>query len=512
MTAKKFTNNNSRSPKASKASTAAQKPSKRQKRGATNGSKRQQRATPPNQSQRIARPPREHECLSAPEVIVEPASRGPFTGSNCTEVHPVRSKHPLVQIAARTSRAIRRQCRCDDASPYSPRRKWLMNKARAYQRSLRRLRSITDPLDFQLAVQDHMASFANRMVATVHQASHDYPSPLPADQLNRVAEAAASNALIEPILVLHEQAGRKRRTTFGYGISDKVRQRMVADLILAVGSQPHNDFAAPGAGGRDAHVRHVRNLYRRGYSHCAVSDISDAVSSVRPDHIVELTPLPLSALENILFAGNPEGGGSGSDDTYDDEGRRLTAPPGLPQGSICSGPALSMVVGNVLRSLTEDAWDLSHYVDDIVICAQSHTEMEQLQLRLEAELLGLTGGGLRLHKTQFADFSRGESIDLLGYRLSPSSDGELYARPSPHGWAKAEGECYGKLRDALEQDSDLSHVASFEKAHDYFMGWAASHGEWRPRRNQDKRFIAGRHASEVHELFCDDYGIAAPWE
>ena len=188
------------------------------------------------------------------------------------------------------------------------------------------------------------------------------------------------------------------------------------------------------------------------------------------------------------------------------------APPGLPQGSICSGPALSMVVGNVLRLLAEDEWDLSHYVDDIVICAQSHTDAVHLQLRLEAEFLGLTGGGLRLHKTQLADFSRGESVDLLGYRLSPVSDGELYVRPSPRSWEQAEGKCYDKLLDALLQGGGPTWAALFEIGRDYFMGWAASQGEWKPQGGLDKRFLAGCRASDVHERFCDDNNIRCPWE
>ena len=137
--------------------------------------------------------------------------------------------------------------------------------------------------------------------------------------------------------------------------------------------------------------------------------------------------------------------------------------------------------------------------------------MLTLQLRLEEELLGLTGGGLRLHKTQFADFSLGESIDLLGYSLSPACGRELDVRPSPQGWAKADEECVHKLQERHRQDG-LSYGALFDIAHDYFMGWAASQGEWQPRGSQDKRLIAGDRASEVHELFCDEYGITAPWE
>lgn len=503
---------NTCSPKASTALAASTKPPNRQKRRANDEQERQQRTVSHRRLQGEAGSARELQSPGASASGLEPTSQAYSPGSHWTGVHHDMPKHPLVQIAARTRRAIRYQCRSDGGSSYSPRRRWLQDAARANLRSLRRLKSITDPLDFQLAVNDHMLAYANRIVAATHQVSREYPLPVPASKLAEIAEAARANTMIVPTLAIHEQFGRKRRSTYGYGISDKVRQLMLADIIRYVGPQPHNDFAAPGAGGRDAHIRHVRNLNRRGFCHCAVSDISDAYNSVRPDHIAELIPLPSSALENILFAGEPEGDGWGGDDTYDDEGSHLMAPPGLPQGSICSGPALSMVVGNVLRSLTEDAWDLSHYVDDIVICAQSHSEMEQLQLRLEEELLGLTGGGLRLHKTQFADFSRGESIDLLGYRLSPSSSGELYVRPSPQGWAKAEDECYSKLSGALKQAGGLSHSALFEKAHDYFMGWASSHGEWVPQWDQDKRFIAGRRASEVHELFCDEHEIAAPWE
>ena len=163
-----------------------------------------------------------------------------------------------------------------------------------------------------------MNSFGNRIAAAVHQVTREYGCPVSADQLNRIAQAAGADTRIVPTLATHEQVGRKLRTTYGYDISDKVRQLMLADFIRYVGPQSHNDFAAPGAGGRDAHIRHVRDLNRRGFSHCAVSDISDAYKSVRPDHIVELIPLPASALTNILFAGDPEVEVLGREYTYED--------------------------------------------------------------------------------------------------------------------------------------------------------------------------------------------------
>ena len=120
MTAKKTTTKNTGRTKPSKIRTASPKSSKRQKRGATGGKKSQQRPRSNSRSQQSSRRPRELESELASPLSVQGASQEQSTGSRCTEVQTVRPQPPLVQIAARTSLAIRHQCRDDGTSSFSP--------------------------------------------------------------------------------------------------------------------------------------------------------------------------------------------------------------------------------------------------------------------------------------------------------------------------------------------------------------------------------------------------------
>ncbi len=418
-------------------------------------------------------------------------------------VDPLHTRMVLDLIKKRIKSAIRSEFALD-----TPAYQWMRHNARKYTAGLRRL----PPLRYDVALlseafTDLFSLHSTRMVLATCALRKKRPAICAQRirEIESIARRMDTATCAQPVFSDFISGTSGTRVTHAYGLADYSRQMAVADFISYVGPSPYNDFGAAGGGGVGAHIRHIRQLVADGYIHFFAADVRRAFSSLRPHDVTNLLSIPEWALENLLFSEDVPGALT----TPSTGPTRPDASCGLPQGSVCSGSAWSMVAGNILRPLGGDRRDISQHVDDVLACARSRPELEHLLLRIEEEFSRASGGRLRLGKIRIISL-RTQPLDFLGYRISLTPDGLLSVRPSPAAWQKAESRCYEKL-EAVCEDSFVPDARELlGEAEEYFRGWIASHSEWRPAEVGIKERLMCQRVSEVWHRFCWENDVALP--
>lgn len=425
----------------------------------------------------------------------------------CTGVYGYdrsKARDALACIKRRISRAITSEFGNDTAAV-----QWMHKIKRQYLASLRRLQSVRNEPDGPSgAFNAHYRAYSTRMVNALCAFKKKDPSHFAA-RMREIEEAAMQMDVGTRVIPTWTSVnfGGSSRTVHSFDIVDYARQLTVSDFISCVGPSPHNDFAAPGAGGVGAHIRHVRQLVANGHNHFLAVDIRRAFPSVRPHDVEQLLSIPQWVMENIIFSEDARV-------VLLHTGTTIRRPDpnascGLPQGSVCSGSAWSMVAGSILRPLAGDRWDISHYVDDVLASARSRPELEHLYRQMEEGFHRRSCGRLRFGKVQLVDLRR-QPLDFLGYRVSLLAERQLWVRPSPSGWKKAEQRCWELLEDIYYDSAVPDPLELLERAEGYFRQWISSHPEWQPSDPGLKERLMIQHTSDVWHRFCWEHDVQMP--
>lgn len=444
--------------------------------------------------------------LRSPQRVRQPSSRRRGEPAPCTGVHgrdPLQAQTAIGVIKRRINSAIEAAF-----NPTDREFQWWHSNKRQYLAGLRRMPSLRDqPQRLAIAFTQHYSSYATRSVLALCALKKKRPSPLGREvvRIEDVARQMDTRSRAIPVCTTRDSDGSKTRTVHSYDVVDYARQLALSDFISCVGPSPYFDFCAPGAGGRDAHIRHIRQLVANGYTQFLTADIRQAFPSVRPHDVVNLLSIPEWAVENILFSEDAH-------DVWTNNTMNALDPNascGLPQGSVCSGSAWSMVAGSILRPLAGDRWDISLHVDDVLASARSRPELEHLRRQMEEEFLRVSCGRLRFGRMVVVDLRR-EPLDFLGYRISLLPERQVWVRPSPAAWQKAESRCYDRLQGIYNSGLVPDAGELLEEAESYFRRWISSHGEWRPSHAGIKQSLLIRNTSDVWHRFCWDYDVPMP--
>lgn len=417
---------------------------------------------------------------------------------------PTHVRTAFFRIKRRLRRAIGSEFPLND--PAYPHMHGLKRK---YLAGLRKLHSLRMRPALQAAACDeHLRAYSTRAMLALC-ALKKKRSALLLRRTHEIELMARQMALAQratPTFTTIDSDGDKSRTVYSYGPVDYARQLGLSDIITIMGPSPYNDYASIGSGGIGAQIRHVHDLIASGHNCFLTADVRQVFPSVRPHDVKALINLPEWALDHILFSEDEQRGLPTNVTTTT---TRPNASRGLPQGSVCSGSAWSMVAGSILRPLAGERWDISHYVDNVLAGARSRPELEHFQSRLEEELFSASSGRLRLHCCQIVDL-REQPLDLLGNWISLQPERRAWTRPSPAGWNKARDRCRDLMAQLIATDPMADAEDLLDRVEVYLSRWAASHSEWKPADPDLKWRMYTELASTVWQEFCWEYDVPLP--
>lgn len=409
----------------------------------------------------------------------------------------------LERIKKRIGRAIR-----SEFGPGDPQFQWMHSNKRQYIAGLRRLEALrNNPSRLSVAFTEHYSAFSTRVVLALCAFKKKRPSVLGRRmrEIEDVARQMDTETRNISTFTKTTSEGAKTRRVHSFGKVAYARQLALSDFISCVGPSPYNDYGVPGAGNVAAHIGRIRHLVADGCNHFLAADFRQAFSSVQPTDVANLLSIPEWALENILFSED-------APRPYTNQTTYALSPNascGLPQGSVCSSSAWSMVAGSILRPMAGDRRDISLYVDDVLAGARSRPELEQLHRQMEEELLRRSCGRLRLGRVRIVDL-RKEPLDFLGHLISLTPEHQLRVRPSSSAWSKADRRCEELLDERSDQSPAPDAGELLEIAERYFKRWAASRGEWQPADAGIKKRMAQQRTSDVWHQYCWDNHVPMP--
>lgn len=447
-------------------------------------------------------------------LSASPRERRRRDGSS-TGVHDhdvLQTRTTLACIKKRITRAIR-----SEFPPEAPEFQWMHSNKRHYLAGLRRLHSRNNEASrLATAFTEHYEAYSTRTILALCAFKQKDPNDVagwndPAIRARRVREIESAAQQIDttsravPAFTSVSDSGSKARTVHSFGIVDYARQLGLSDYIACVGPSSYNDYSAPGAGGIGAHIRRIRQLVANGYNYFLSADVRQAFPSVRPHDVANLVSIPEWAMQNVMFCTDA----TRTWTTTTTNNHSPNASCGLPQGSVCSGSAWSMVAGSILRPLAGERRDISQYVDDILASARSLSELEHLYREMEEGFHRASGGRLRLGKVRVTNIEC-EPLDFLSHRMTLLPDRQLLVRPSPAAWIKAAQRCEDKLQAVVDNSLVPDPVALLDEAETYYRRWVASFPEWKTADPSVKHRLRDLHISETWHRFCYDRNIPLP--
>lgn len=297
--------------------------------------------------------------------------------------------------------------------------------------------------DYVTAPSVKLARMADEFSAEL---SHDNPT----ERLSMLQLVAMSKGLnlaqpdTEPLEVVVLTRGSSRRVVFKPGRLQRVRQRILLDLLDAIFPSPLNEFGRRGVRLAWQHIKGF--LSDPSVTHFVVADISNFYGSINQDWVMEENPFPERVAEAAL-----------SPDSYRFRlnGRLLTLEevpwlrgPLSPGGwagllpGLAISPALAERASARICDLIQERIGyrplICIYVDDILLAARGAEEAERLKEALEEAVHRHPAGPFRLGRGP-SIYSLSQEVPYLGLMLGRQDGLPTVRRQSERSarvWAK----------------------------------------------------------------------------
>lgn len=275
--------------------------------------------------------------------------------------------------------------------------------------------------DYVTAPSVKLARMADEFSAEL---SHDNP----AERLSVLQLVAMSKGLnlalpdTEPLEVVVLTRGSSRRVVFKPGRLQRVRQRILLDLLDAIFPSPPNEFGRRGVRRAWQHIKGF--LSDPSVTHVVVADISNFYGSINQDWVMEENPFPERVAEAALSPDSYRFRLNGSLLTLE-EVPWLRGPlspggwagllPGLVTSSALAERASARLC-DLIQELIGYRPLICTYVDDILLAARGAEEAERLKEALEEAVRCHPAGPFRLGRGP-SIYSLSREVPYLGLML-----------------------------------------------------------------------------------------------
>jgi hypothetical protein len=283
------------------------------------------------------------------------------------------------------------------------------------------------------------------------------------------------------------------RPIHAYGVTDRVRQRL---LLMAYGDRltiNDNIYSARGKGGRPAAITEVVRRIDAGAKWAAVLDIKNFFGAADRGWLMRKLPMPKAYIRSTIL----------QEDTSELEGRfmrectgvartrvrlimtdRMNAQDvhgmlfksqaGLPQGAATSAAIASHVVSEALKIVElPSGVFLIVYADDMLLLGDHKVDVEKALLTLSGTFTSHPGGPFELHEQRLRRVSDG--FDFLGMCFR-SRKGQVDCVPAADALRKAQK----RITIAALELMETGQTVTLERT---VAGVAASFSAWRAKSN-----------------------------